>query len=163
MFFFNSRSDTLTVVLRPTRKVVVGTQVIVEEGIKARFEQGIFTTESEEVAQLLRDKIKKTNDRDIVEIGNEEETAFERAKKLLNQRAPSSAASMSKTLNPSIVEREPAEKIVCPICDPAREFKTQRDLNLHLMGHRPGMTPPPAVKMAEAPAETPPADFLEDA
>ena len=147
MYIFNSRCETLTVVLRPTRKVVVGAQVVVEPGLSARFERGIFTTEDEDTAIQLREKIAKSKDRSIVEIGDEEALAFERAAKVLNQREAMSAPSMSKTLNPSLVEKEPAEKIICPICDPPKTFKSQKDLNLHLLGHRPGVS----TKTTESP------------
>lgn len=146
MYIFNSLTETLTVVLRPKKKLVVGSQVVVEDGLVARFDHGIFTTEDEEAAKLLREKISKTHDRTIVEIGSEEERAFERAAKVMNTREAMSAPSMSKTLNPSIAERAPAEKIICPICDPEKEFKSQKDLNLHLLSHRPG------VSVAERPA-----------
>jgi len=157
MYIFNSRLDTLTVVLRPTRKVVVGTQVIVEEGARARFVNGIFSTDEPEIAELLRQKIKKSGDREVVEIGSEEELAFKRAGALKNQREATTAPSLSKTLNPSLAERALDEPIICPICDPEKKFKTQKDLNLHLVGHRPGITPAPDV---EAPnhIQAPPPD-----
>lgn len=155
MYIFNSRFDTLTVVLRPTRKVVIGTQVVVEEGLRARFEQGLFTTEDEETAELLRQKIKKSRDLNVVEISAEDRMAFERAAKLKNVRESTTAPALSRAFA-AAPSKEPAEKIICPICDPPKEFKTQKDLNLHLMEHRPGVVPdkPKVEEPVAPPAET---------
>ena len=67
MFIFNSRFNTLRVVLRPSKRLIVGTQVVKEDGLAAVFERGLFITEDEETAQLLRDKIKKTEGPKIAE------------------------------------------------------------------------------------------------
>lgn len=152
MYVFNSRFNTLTVVLRPTRRVIVGTQVIKEDGISAHFERGIFTTEDEETAQLLRDKIKKTRDNSIVEIGSAEERAFQEAEKAKNIREAVTAAEVSKVApGPKIAEA--SKPTTCPICD--KVFKDQKSLNLHLVSHRPDVQitkPLEPAKVEEKPA-----------
>jgi hypothetical protein len=155
MFIFNSRFNTLMVVLRPVRRTVIGTQVIKEEGLTVQFERGIFTTEDAEVAQLLRDKIKKSHDTNIVEITSEDARAFEYLKAgAKNVRKAVTAAEISKVnpgQAPQMVEAGTALK--CPICD--KLFKNQKSLNIHLVSHRPDVQiskPLAASKMAEAPA-----------
>lgn len=152
MFIFNSRFNTLTVVLRPVRRVIVGTQVVTEEGLVARFENGLFTTEDEDTAKLLREKIKKSRDgSNIIEITSEDELAFAKLKGPKNVREAVTAAEVSK-VNPAqakLAERSNAP-IKCLICD--KEFKDQRSLNIHLVSHRPDVQVAPAAqapKLAE--------------
>lgn len=163
MFIFNSRFNTLRVTLRPSKRLVIGTQVVKEDGLTAVFDHGIFTTEDEETAQLLREKIKKTNDHNIVEIGDVEDRAFRLLKKKdKNVRNMVTAAEISKMdpkPAPRVEERDQALK--CPICD--KVFTKQRGLNIHLVSHRPDVqvshpevSPADALetKTQEAPAES---------
>lgn len=147
MFTFNSKIPTLTVVLKPSRRIMVGTQVVVEPGESARFSRGLFTTEDAAVAELLRAVIRKTKD-NIVELTHEDELAFEKIQGALNQRGPISAASLGKSSlrsAPTVAETVDPRDLSCPICDPPKQFKNQRSLNLHLVSHRPG------VNVAEKP------------
>lgn len=136
MFIFNSRLNTLRVTLRPSKRLIVGTQVVKEEGLTAVFERGIFTTEDADTAQLLRDKIKKTKDTGIIEIGAEDERAFNYLKKGKNVRTAVTAAEVSK-VNPqqTVAMTEKDQALKCPICD--KTFKNQKGLNIHLVSHRP--------------------------
>lgn len=168
MYIFNSRYNTLRVTLRPAKRLVVGTQVVKEDGLTAVFERGIFTTDDADTAQLLRDKIKKTNDPNIVEIGDVEERAFRLLKKGgPNVRKHVTAAEISKT-NPGakLTEQDPGTALNCVICEAMgvkKAFKNQRALNLHLVSHRPDVQvtkPLDEAKAAEGPkvqekAETP--------
>jgi hypothetical protein len=157
MFYFNSRSETLTVVLTPSIKQVVGTQVILTPGKKARFVGGMFMTEDAEVAQLLRDAMKRSDARDIVEITAEDQRIFS-TKKAKNQRGPVTALQSSKAAAAgrlSVPEKaDEAEQLTCPICDPPKPFATRRALNMHLVSHRPGVQlgEQPAGGLATAPA-----------
>lgn len=147
MYIFNSRYNTLMVVLRPVKKIVVGTQVIKEDGLVARFDRGIFTTEDEETAKLLREKIKKTRDPNIVEIGDVEDRAFALLKKgSKNVRTSVTAAEVSKTSPGAKIEEQGSLK--CLICD--KVFKNQKSLNIHLISHRPDVQ---VAKAEEKPAE----------
>jgi hypothetical protein len=142
MFIFNSRINTLTVILRPSRRTVIGTEVVHEGSLKARFENGLFTTDDPEVAELLRKKVELTHDRGIVEIASEEELAFRKAQKALNSRTAVTAAETSKAIAGPIKLEEKAEgsdTVKCPICDPPKHFKNQKALNMHLLSHRPGV------------------------
>lgn len=150
MFIFNSRAHTLTVVLKPSKKIVVGTEVVREPGMKAEFQNGIFTTEDENVAAALRATIKRTGEREIVEITSEDLRQFSGRHAAKNIRQATSAAESSKALNTSRItlqadEQEQAAQ--CPICD--QKYKSQRDLNRHLISHRPG------VQLSETPAVVP--------
>lgn len=153
MFVFNSRYNTLRVVLRPSKRLIVGTQVVKEDGACAVFERGIFTTDDPEIAQMLRDKIQKTKDVNIVEIGDVEERAFKLLKKgAKNSRNMVTAAEISKVnpqVAPTLAEKDQALK--CPICD--KTFKNQKGLNIHLVSHRPDVQI--AATKAEAPAAAP--------
>lgn len=158
MYIFNSRYNTLRVVLRPSKRLVVGTQVVKEDGLAAVFVNGIFTTEDEETANLLRGKIKQTNDRTIIEIGDIEERAFKLLKGKKNVRTAVTAAEVSKT-NPGpakLAEPEPGTALNCVICESMgvkKAFKNQRALNLHLVSHRPDVQvskPLDAAKAADA-------------
>lgn len=167
MFIFNSRYNTLTVVLRPVRRIVVGTQVVKEDGLSAHFDRGIFTTEDEETAQLLRDKIKKTRDPNVVEITSVDQRAFSLLKKgSKNIRHAVTAAEISKT-NPAqakLSEQEPGTALNCVICESMgvkKAFKNQKALNLHLISHRADVQvskPLEAAKAAEAKVEEKPAN-----
>lgn len=157
MFIFNSRYNTLTIVLRPSRRTVIGTQVVKEDGLSAQFERGIFMTEDPEVAQLIRDKIKKSRDSNVVEITSEDERAFAIMKKGdKNLRQAVTAVDVSK-VNPGQSARlaeEPGTALKCVICD--KLFKNQKALNIHLVSHRADVQlakPLEATKAAEAKLE----------
>jgi hypothetical protein len=163
MFIFNSRFDTLTVVLRPTKRLVIGTQVVKEDGLVAHFERGIFMTEDAETAQLLRDKLKKSHDTNVVEITSEDELAFARLKGGKNVRRAVTAAEISKvnpTQAPKMTE-EAGTALKCPICD--KVFKNQKSLNLHLTSNRPDVqiaSPMAASKRVDL-SEAPPVEQTE--
>jgi hypothetical protein len=157
MYIFNSRINTLTIILRPSRRTVVGSEVISEPSIKARFENGLFMTEDPEVAELIRKKVALTHDSGVVEITSEEELAFERSKKVLNSRVAITAAETSKAVAGGVTrleEKTATDLVKCPICDKA--FKNQKALNMHLLSHRPGIKASAdkaaaAVTLGEAP------------
>lgn len=132
MFIFNALYDTLTVILRPSKKMVVGAEVIREPGLKAEFVHGVFKTEDQEIADLLRKKIK--GDRMVLEVTSEDQLAFERGTKALNQRGPSSALDLKTDSEKARLVEKPVGELKCPICDSAH--KTQAALNLHLVSHR---------------------------
>ena len=156
MFIFNSRFNTLMVVLRPTKKLVIGTQVVTETGARAEFKNGIFTTEDAEIAQLLRDKIKTSHDRDIVEINDEAQRAFVKLKKGgKNVRTGITAADLKTPALASsikVAEPESDKALTCLICD--KVFKNQKSLNIHLVSHRPEVQLAPKAEK-KAPAEDP--------
>lgn len=136
MFVFRSLAQTLTVVLRPTKKVVVGTEVIREQGLRAQFTKGIFETDDNATAELLRKVMKK--DGTIIEITEDERQAVEAAIKAesktpLNQRGAVSAADLKgKSDKPQVAEKVTPMK--CPLCD--QEFKSRQNLDIHLVSHR---------------------------
>lgn len=152
MYTFNSRTQTLTVVLKPSIRQIVGAEVVKTNSLVARFERGIFQTEDDEVAKLLRDIVKRTNDHTIVEIDSEAKRAFEIAKNKLNTRDPLTAADTSEK---GVSLKEDTSELTCPICE--KKFRGIKNYQLHLINHRPGMAPKaeekPAVSIAEKPAE----------
>lgn len=137
MFTFNSRCQALTVVLKPSSRTFVGTELVKVPGIKAHFERGLFQTEDEETATLLRKLITSGREREVIEITNLDDL-FYKPKKARNQRAPISAVEDSKALNPTVVAEKAAEQgFDCVICE--KKFKNQKALNMHLVSHRPGV------------------------
>jgi hypothetical protein len=137
-YIFNSRVSTLTVVLKPSMRSFVGTEVVKVPGLKAHFERGLFKTEDEEIATRLRKLIASGQEREVVELTNLDEL-FYKTKKQQNQRKAIPAVEDSKGLNATVVaEKTPeAGNPKCPICD--KEFKSQKALNMHLVSHRPGV------------------------
>lgn len=136
-YIFNSRVQTLTIALKPSSRVFVGAEVIRTPGLKARFERGLFKTEDEEAATLLRKLIESGQEKEVVELTNLDDL-FYKSKKARNQRSAVTASEDSKALNPTVVrEKDPEKAIKCVIC--GKEFKNQRDLNMHLVAHRPGV------------------------
>lgn len=145
MYVFSSRFRTLTVVLKPSRKIVVGTEIVREPGLSARFENGVFQTEDSETAELLRKKTK--GDHNVVEITEADQAAFSHPKPALNERGTVSSVTLkapetSKTVK--IEEKTADAGLTCPVCE--KTFKTRQALDLHLVGHRA------AVKIEETPA-----------
>ena len=67
-YVFNARCQALTVVLKPSSRTFVGTEMVKVPGIKAHFERGIFQTEDEETATLLRKVISSGKEREVVEL-----------------------------------------------------------------------------------------------
>ena len=129
-FIFNSRYETLTVVLHPTKKLVVGGEVIKEEGLKARFTNGLFETEDPDIAERLRKKIK--GDPNVVEITSEDQRAFAVGAKALNQREAATALDMKgEKEKASLTEKV---NLVCPICD--QRFTAKADYDVHMVSHR---------------------------
>lgn len=134
MYVFNSWAQTLTVVLRPSRKLVVGAEIIREPGLSARFERGVFTTDDPEVAELLRKKIAK--DLKVTEITSEDLRVFEVPKAAPNVRTAVSAQDLSKVTHekPVVKEKTEASPLECPVCQKA--FTSKQNLNIHLVSHR---------------------------
>jgi hypothetical protein len=146
MFVFRSLTQSLTVVLRPTKKIVVGTEVIREPGLRAEFTKGIFETDDEQTAELLRKVMKK--DQTIIEITEADRQAVEASIKAesntpLNLRGPVTASSVKGTGSKPKVE-EKVTPMKCPLCD--EEFKSRQNLDIHLVSHRQSVQ---AVKEAE--------------
>lgn len=129
MFIFNSMYDTLTLVLKPGRKLVVGAEVVREPGVRVEFVNGLYQTEDEEIAKAIRAKIK--NDRTIIEVTSEDQLAFERAAKALNQRTATSALDVK---GPEKVVLAEKQDLKCPICDEV--LKTSQLLKVHMVNHR---------------------------
>jgi len=136
MYTFNARCQALTVVLKPSSRTFVGTELVKLPGVKAHFERGLFQTEDEETATLLRKVITSGKEREVVELPDPDDL-FYTPKKARNQRTPISAAESSKALNPTVIAEKPAASFDCVICE--KKFKNQKDLNLHLVSHRPGV------------------------
>jgi len=149
MYTFNSRVSTLTVVLKPSSRTFIGTELVKLPGLKAKFERGLFQTENEELATALRKLIASGKEREVVELTNLEEL-FYKSKKALNQRTAISAAADSKGLNPTVLaeKKVEVEGFDCVICE--KKFKTQKALNMHLVSHRPGVQVEEKPKAAEA-------------
>ena len=136
-YVFNARCQALTVVLKPSSRTFVGTEMVKVPGIKAHFERGIFQTEDEETATLLRKVISSGKEREVVELTDLDDL-FYKPKKSRNQRGPIPAAEDSKALNTTVVAEKPAEQgFDCVICE--KKFKNQKTLNMHLVSHRPGV------------------------
>lgn len=132
MFIFNSLYDTLTVVLKPGRKLVVGAEVVREPGLRVEFKNGVFETEDADLAEALRAKIK--GDKTVIEITSEDQRAFDRSVKAMNQRGPTTALDIKTDQEKVKIAEKAATNLQCPICD--EKFKTQQAYNLHMVGHR---------------------------
>lgn len=130
MFIFNSMYDTLTLVLKPGRKLVVGAEVVREPGVRVEFVNGLYQTEDEEIAKAIRAKIK--NDRTVIEVTSEDQRAFEQQVKAPNQRTATSALDV-KT-GPEKVTLTEKQDLKCPICDEV--LKTSQLLKVHMVNHR---------------------------
>jgi hypothetical protein len=148
MYIFNSRCQALTVVLKPSSRTFIGTELVKNPGLKAHFERGLFKTEDEEIATRLRKLIASGQEREVVELTNLDEL-FYKTKKQQNQRKSISAAEDSKGLNAAVVAEKTveAEGFDCVICE--KKFKTQKALNMHLVNHRPGVQVEETAKATE--------------
>lgn len=146
MFVFSSWYQTLTVVLRPSKKIMVGAQLVVEPGLSARFQRGMFTTDDPEVAELLRQKVKY--DHRIVEV-TAEAAAFESPKAAPNQRGPATALDLKMDAKTKLEEKSLGE-LKCPICD--KQFKTNQNLSIHMVTHRA------PLQVTDTPEEKPKAE-----
>lgn len=137
-YIFNSRVLTLTIVLKPSSRMMTGTQVVKIPGLSAHFVNGLWQTENEEAAGLLRNLIQKGQAGEVIELTNIDELVYQ-PKKTLNRRQAIAASETSKGLNPTAVAEKPAESesFDCVICQ--KKFKTQKALNMHLVSHRPGV------------------------
>jgi hypothetical protein len=158
MVYFNSRNLTLTVILKPSARTFTGEGVVKTPGIRAHFVGGMFQTDDEETIKRLRALIQSGQETEIVELPDINSRVYN-VKKSRNLRGPAAADELSKTLNPATVrmgEKDTKdETLTCPICDPPKQFKNQKALNLHLVSHRPGVqiheAPEPAAQVEEKP------------
>lgn len=149
-YIFNSRVQTLTVVLKPSSRTFVGTEMVKAPGLKAHFERGLFKTEDEDIAARLRKLIASGQEKEVVELTNLDEL-FYKTKKQQNQRKAISAVEDSKGLNATVVaeKKVEADGFDCVICE--KKFKTQKALNMHLVSHRPGVQVQESPKVALSP------------
>jgi len=137
MYTFNARCQALTVVLKPSSRTFVGTEMVKTPGLRAHFERGLFQTEDEETATRLRKLIASGQEREVVELTNLDEL-FYKVKGHKNQRGPIAAVEDSKGMNATKVEEKtPEQGFDCVICE--KKFKNQKALNMHLVSHRPGV------------------------
>lgn len=146
MFYFTSRLYNLTVVLKPSTKTLIGGEVVRVPGAKAEFKGGLFYTEDENVAKMLR----AVKDPHVSEITEEDRASFKataRGPKAI--RGPLTAEGARKPGDTPASMAEMNKKRPCPICDEV--FKTQQSLDIHLVGHRASVKP--AVAMQEKPAD----------
>ena len=145
-YFFNSRPQTLTVVLKPAVRTFIGTQMVKQPGLKAIFTNHVWETDDAEAAELLRSFIEKGKEREVVELTNLDELVY-KPKKSQNIRRALTADETGKTMGGTNLKEKAAaaENLKCIICD--KEFKNQKALNMHLVSHRPG------VQVAEPEAE----------
>lgn len=149
-FYFSSRSVNLTVVLKPSFRQMVGMEIVTTPGIKARFLNGIFTTDDPAVAEMLR----KVGDPTICEITEADLTDVQRAhNRPRNTRgvATSEALKIGDPTKPAIAEKPAATGYACEIC--GKEFKSRQGLNVHMVGHRPAVKDISEQAPAAAPAE----------
>lgn len=136
---FLSRYDTLIVPIKPGTKVVVNGEIVKTPGVKARFEKREFSTDDDMIGKALQQIAARQHD-----CGFTEDTRPLPPKKALkNIRTAATALDASKAaaeekINRRVEEELMPKKVACPVC--AKEFDTQKQVNMHLLSHRKGVT-----------------------
>jgi len=149
MFYFASRLFNLTVVLKPATKTIIGGEIVKNPGINAAFKSGIFTTEDEGIAKMLR----AVKDPNVTEITAEDRAAFyAKTRGPKSVRGPMTAQAVKKGDTLQMAEQSKKE-FPCVIC--GTKLKSQQGLDLHLVGHRASSqgAEKAAIQEKEKPAE----------